>query len=107
MLQAATHERDGMRNRLRTELSLAVFEYRDAERRIELYRNSLVPKAETALAVAQQAYAEGRADFAAWVDAQRTLLEFRLMAERAMADREIALADIGCCIGSLDIAIGK
>lgn len=107
MLQAATHERDGMRNRLRTELSMAIFDYRDAERRIDLYRNSLVPKAETALAVAQQAYTEGRTDFAAWVDAQRTLLEFRLMAERAMADREIALADIGCCIGSVDIAIGN
>jgi len=106
MLQAAEQDRDEMRNRLRTELSMATFQFRDAERRVELFTNSLIPKAEQVLASEQQAYAEGKADFAAWIEAQRTLLEFRLLAERAVADREIALADIGCCVGAFDVVGG-
>ncbi len=99
LTQAVTHDRDNMRNRLRAELSMAVFRFRDAERRISLFQESLVPKAEQALAVARQAYGDGQTDFMTLIDAQRTLLEFQLMAERAVADREIALGDIGCCVG--------
>ena len=33
------------------------------------------------------------------IDAQRTLLEFKLMSERAKADREIALATIDRLVG--------
>jgi hypothetical protein len=29
-----------------------------------------------------------------------------LLAERAVADREIALADIGCCVGAFDVVGG-
>ncbi len=99
LTQAVTQDRDTMRNRLRAELSMAVFQFRDAERRISLFQESLVPKAEQALEVARQAYSDGQTDFMTLIDAQRTLLEFQLMAERAVADREIALGDIGCCVG--------
>jgi outer membrane protein, heavy metal efflux system len=97
---AVTQDRDTMRNQVRAELSMAVFNFHDAERRIELYQESLIPKAEQALTVAWQAYADGQTDFMTLIDAQRTLLEFQLMAERAIADREIALGEIGCCIGA-------
>ncbi len=108
LLKAAVHERDGLRSQLRAELSTAIFEWRDAERRIALFQTSLIPKAEQVLAVEQRSYADGQTEFATLIEAQRTLLEFRLMAERAMADREIALADIGCCIGIFDVqAPGK
>ncbi len=97
--RAAGHDRDALRNQLRAELSMAVFQFHDAERRISLFNDSLIPKAQQALTVARQAYADGSAEFMTLIDAQRTLLEFQLQAERAAADREIALADIGCCIG--------
>lgn len=100
---SARHERDDLRNRLRAELSMAVFEFRDAERRIELFSESLVPKAEQTLDVARQAYAGGQAGFMTLIDAQRMLLEFQLLSERAAADREIALADIRCCVGAINI----
>ena len=103
LLRAATHERDDMRNRLRAELGMAVFQFRDAGRRVDLFRNSLIPRAEMGLAAERQAYAAGKADFAALIEAHGTVLEFRLMAERAAADREIALGDIGCCVGLYDV----
>ncbi len=99
MLRAASSERDDMQSRLKAELNMAVFKFRDAERRIGLFGTSLVPKAEQALEVARQEFSTGKADFMTLIDAQRTLLEFRLMLERATADREIALGDIGCCVG--------
>ena len=98
-LDAAAHDRDAMRNRLRAELSMAVYQFHDAERRIALFNESLIPKAQQALTVARHAYADGSVAYLTLIDAQRTLLEFQLQAARAVADREIALADIGCCVG--------
>ncbi len=102
MLDAAAHDRDALRNRLRAELSMAVFQFQDAERRFLLFNDSLIPKAQQALTVARQAYADGSAEFMTLIDARRTLLEFQLQAARAAADREIALADIGCCVGAFE-----
>jgi outer membrane protein TolC len=102
MLQAASRERDDMQSKLKAELSMALFKFRDAERRIGLFAKSLVPKAGQALEVARQEFSTGKADFMTLIDAQRTHLEFRLLLERATADREIALGEIGCCIGKYD-----
>jgi len=101
--RAATNEKTDLRNSLRAELGMLVFKARDAERRIALFTDSLIPKAKQALEVARKEFSAGKTDFMALIDAQRTLLEFMLMAERAAADREIALAEIGCCIGKFDL----
>jgi outer membrane protein TolC len=107
MIRAASNERDEMQNNLKAELGMAIFKFRDAERRIGLFATSLVPKATQALEVAKQEFSTGKADFMTLIDAQRTHLEFRLMLERATADREIALGEIGCCIGRYDVGIGR
>ncbi len=107
-LRAAVHERGELGNRLRARLSASVFAFRDAERRIDLLDNVLVRKAELVIAAAEQAYTDGSGSAVALLEAQRTLLDLRLQAERARADREIALADIGCCVGVLDVeALGR
>jgi len=105
MIRAASCERDDRLNRLKAELSMAVFTFRDAERRIGLLATSLVPKAEQALEVARQEFSAGKADFMTLIDAQRTLLDFRLMLQRATVDREIAMGDIGCCVGKYDVGV--
>jgi outer membrane protein TolC len=99
--QAAAAELDaaGMRNSLRADLRMAIFKLRDGERRIQLFRDSLVPKATQAAEVARQEFATGKADFMSLVDAQRTVLDLKLMYERALVDRELAMTEIGCCIG--------
>lgn len=103
MLRAASNERDNMQNMLKAELSMAVFKFRDAERRIGFFTSALIPKATQALEVAKQEFSAGKTDFMTLIDAQRTWLEFRLMLERATTDREIALGEIGCCIGKYDV----
>ena len=76
------------------ELELVLYKRRDAESRTALYRDSLLPKAEQALNVAQQAFAAGRSDFLAVIDAHRALLEFQLAYERARTDQALYLAEI-------------
>jgi len=99
MERAATNDRDDRRNMLKSDLTMAVFKCRDAERRTDLLTTSLVPKATQALQVAGQEFSSGQTDFMTLIDAQRTLLELRLEAERAMVDREVAITEIGSLVG--------
>jgi len=98
-LLATTKRREDYENQLLGDLKLALFHFRSAERRIDLYGDSLVPKAEQALAASQRAFSVGEADFFDMIEAQRTLLEFQLTYERALADRAQRLAEIEMLIG--------
>jgi cobalt-zinc-cadmium efflux system outer membrane protein len=97
--QATAKRREDHENQLLSDLKLALFHFRSAERKMDLYGNSLVPKAEQALAASQRAFAADKADFFDLIEAQRTLLEFQLAHERALADRAQRLAEIEMLIG--------
>jgi outer membrane protein, heavy metal efflux system len=99
---AAGYERDALHSRLRAELSMQAYRFRDAERRIELFGRSLIPRAGQALAVAREAYAEGRVPLMTPIDIRRALLDLHVQAARAAADREIALAELRRLIGASD-----
>jgi cobalt-zinc-cadmium efflux system outer membrane protein len=96
---ATAKRREDLENHLVTDLKMAVFHFRSAERRIDLYGDSLVPKAEQSLSASQRAFSAGEADFFDLIDAQRTLLEFQLAYERALADRAQKLAKIEMLTG--------
>lgn len=98
--QAVVELQSDLNNRLAAKLKLALFGYRDADRKISLYRDSLVPQARSALSVAQKSFEGGQADFLETVDAQRLLLEFQLQAERSIANREQRIAEIRMILGS-------
>lgn len=84
---------------LRARLQTALFRHRDAQRRVELFRDSLVPKAEQALDVSQQAFMAGRVDFLNLVRAERKILGFKLAQQRARVDREIARSTLLTLVG--------
>lgn len=56
-----------------------IFQHDDALRKIQLYRDGLVPKAEQSLNASYASYQAGKADFLNVLDAQRQLLNFQLM----------------------------
>jgi len=97
--EASLRERSDRENTLVARLERALYGFRDAERKIDLYRDALVPKAEQSLKVTQQSYESGRADFLDVIDAQRVLLEFELSYERALANRSQRLAEIEMLVG--------
>lgn len=101
--QAAEHARRrealerraaGQVDELETLVRRAYFRFRDARRKMALYRDSLVPKGRQALEATFASFQSGRAGFLDLLDAERTLLDFELSHARARADHLIAIADL-------------
>jgi outer membrane protein, heavy metal efflux system len=99
LYNAAQSQKSDKENLLISRLEMTLFKFRDSGRKIELYRDSLVPKARQALDVSQRAFSTGIASFLDVIDAQRTLLNFELESERALADRAVWLAQIEMLVG--------
>jgi outer membrane protein TolC len=97
--QAAEHARQNRENELSSELQRSIYEFRDAERKILLYRDTLLPQGRSALNVAEQSYKAGQGTFLDLIDAQRVLLEFQLEYERALSRREQRLARLEMLVG--------
>ena len=97
--RAAEQSRLDRERSLTTELQFALYGFRDAERKIDLFGNALIPKAREALEANSTAYESGRADFLDLLEAQRLFLEFSLSYERALADRVSRNAEILKLIG--------
>jgi len=86
-------------NNLIADLKMAIYELRDAERKIDLYKNTLIPKAEQSLQASQTSFTTGKVDFLDLIDAQRIFLEFKLSYERALTDSAQKLAELEMLIG--------
>ncbi len=97
--RAALQSRIDLESQLSAKLELSVFKFRDAERKIELYRDSLIGKAEQNLTVTRSAFEAGKVDFLSLIDAERALLEFELNYEQAITDREKAISRIERIVG--------
>ena len=96
---AALKDRSDRENSLIADLKMELYNFRDAERKINLYRDTLVPKAKQSFNVTQKAFTAGKTDFLDVVDSERTLLEFQLSYERALANRAQRLAKLEMLIG--------
>ena len=94
-----SRELDSVTNQLSAEVYKAWFEHTDADRRVRLYEDSLIPKAQESLSASLAGFRTGDSEFLDLLDTQRTLLEFALSAERARADRGKALATLNRLVG--------
>jgi outer membrane protein TolC len=74
------------------------FMFREASRNLELLAERLLPMARQSFDVAQSGYVGGRVDFLNVIDAERTLLDFRLAEVEAGLQRELALAELSLLI---------
>ncbi|MFC1708113.1 TolC family protein [Planctomycetota bacterium] len=79
---------------------LALYRLHDAERKIALFRDTLIPKGTEALKASETAFIAGRTRFLDIVDAQRTLLELQLSLERSLVDRAQRAAHVERLMGS-------
>lgn len=87
----------------KVEASLAALhaDYQDAVRRVTLLGDVLVPKAQQALALTEEAYANGKASLIDVLDAQRQLLDLRVSNAAQAARRESAAARIDALGGAV------
>jgi outer membrane protein TolC len=105
--EAAVREREDSENRLTSDLAMALYEYRDSERKIDLYKNTLIPKARQSLDVSNEAFISGKASSLDVIDAERVLLDFQLSYERALVDRAVKIAEIEMLVGTEIPRVGK
>ncbi len=86
-------------NTLRADVKFALYKFRDANRKIVLYRKALIPEAKKAFQVSVQSYQTGKETFTGVADSIRVLLQFELSYERAIVDREQSLAKLEMLVG--------
>ena len=77
------------------------FDYREVNRNLDLLQGQLIPKAQQSLEIARAAYLAGKTDFFNLIDAERTLLEFRLSEIEARTQRELVLSDLSLLIAGV------
>ncbi|UCD36921.1 MAG: TolC family protein [Fidelibacterota bacterium] len=86
-------------NRLRSQMELALYEFQDALRKVRLYQEALIPRAEQAVSAAEAAYIGDKVDFLTLIDAQRVYLDYQLSLQRALADQAIQYSQIKALLG--------
>jgi outer membrane protein TolC len=96
---AARSMREAAADDLAARAEAVLFEWRDADRRAELYSGALLPKARESYAAAGAAYRTGEGAFLDLIDAHRTLLDLELEHERARTDRARSAAELAAIVG--------
>jgi len=96
---AARQDKTEKANSLSFQLKLALYSFRDAERKIDLYGDALLPKAKESLKVTESSFRAATGSFTDLIDAQRILLEFALAYERALANYAQSLAKVEMLVG--------
>ncbi len=86
-------------NLLGSQLKMVGYRFQRAGEKINLYRDTLLPKARQWLKVTEVSFGAGKGSFIDLVDAQRFLLEFELNYERALADCAQRLAELEMLVG--------
>jgi len=98
-LASTSKAAEALKRSLISDMELALYKYRDAQRKIDLYINALIPKAEEALSVTLEAFQAGTHSSLDLIDAEKTRLEFQLSYIRALADQAQRLAELEWLLG--------
>ena len=76
-----------------------LYELQDSDRKIRLYRDTIIPKVKEMVAASETAYQAGSLDFLNLIDSQRTLIRYQLEYERVVADNGQRLAELEMLMG--------
>ena len=98
-LEASQASLAAMQNMAVLDAQMAVVEAQSAWRRIDLYKNTIVPVAEQTLQAGIVGYTNGKVDFMAVLDSLNSLRNARLDAYKARVDYEKAVASLEKAIG--------
>ncbi|MFW2390426.1 MAG: TolC family protein, partial [Polyangiales bacterium] len=99
--EVAAHraDRDAALNAADADLEAALSAVRGAQRRIDLYRDTLIPQAETTFQSVLGGYQSGRSTVASALLAQRDLLELQLELAKSRARHARAWAVLEAVVG--------
>jgi outer membrane protein TolC len=95
----ARAELDARTSAVFLEIRQAQIAVQSAERRVKLYRDTLLPQAEAAFKASTAAYQNNRGEFVSLIESENLLLDVR-----TSYDKALSAADAGCA--QLELAIG-
>lgn len=104
LASAARADVKSIRQKLLADLHRSIQSWREADKRLALYRNKLLPAAEQALEVTSESYRSDKASVTDLIDSERTLLELRLMYQRALSSAHKAALEIRTLTEPLSIS---
>ena len=93
-IKAARSLEEEQKRGLKNRIEQGLYAYRDAERRVALYRDELLPNAQQQIEVAVSGFQSGKNSILEMIDAEQSLLTFSLAESRALADRALAVAGL-------------
>jgi outer membrane protein TolC len=91
--------REDAKNKLSVDLQSELYKLRNAERRMRLLADVLIPKARQSLQIFETSFSAAEANFLDLLDTQRELLMFQENYYRSIADYAQALAKIEAIVG--------
>jgi len=77
-----------------------VYDIEDSERKLQLYGNILIAKAQELVQTSETAYKAGNLDFLSLIDAQRMLLNYNLDYQRAKTNYHQKVAELEAVVGT-------
>jgi outer membrane protein TolC len=86
-------------NKLVAKALALIYDIEDNERKLQLYNNVLIAKAQELVETSEAAYRAGSVDFLSLIDAQRMLLQYNLDHERAKTNYEQKVAELEALTG--------
>jgi outer membrane protein, heavy metal efflux system len=96
---AAVQDKTEKLNALDSQLKLTLYSYRDGERKIDLYRDTLLPKAIESVKATEASFRAGNSTFLDLIDSERVMLEFELAYQRALSNKAQRLAEVEMLVG--------
>jgi cobalt-zinc-cadmium efflux system outer membrane protein len=99
-LRNIQEQRTDTENRILSRMFEVIYDIEDSQRKIHLYGDVLVSKAQELVQASETAYTAGTIDFLSLIDAQRMLLKYELEYERAVTNNQQKLAELEMLIGT-------
>jgi outer membrane protein TolC len=96
----AKAELDARTSSVFLEIRQAQIEVRSAQRRVKLYRDTLLPQAEATFKASTAAYQNNRGEFMNLIDSQNLLLDIRTATYKALSEADAGSAQLERAIGA-------
>jgi len=92
--KAAVFHKEALEKQLFTQIKMAYFKLKNAERLMQIYQQSLIPQAQQSIEIAETWYKEKRGSFSGLLEAQSVWLNFSLALQRALANVQQSVAKL-------------
>ena len=93
------HKKMDIQNKKIRQALEIIYDIEDSKRKMSLYGDVLVSKAQDLVQSSESAYRAGTIDFLSLIDAQRMLLKYQLNHDRAITDNNKSIAELEALTG--------